>query len=281
MPRRLVAIVMIVSAGMLAIGTLRDPKAASATVSPPAFGIVGVDGTHLAAERAAGVSTLLFEIRWSDYEPQQGIVDQAYLSAARSRLAAMRQAGFRVVLEAGLASTPTWVFALDGNTRFVNQYGDVYHGLSAGDPANGVFDSSVRSAQAGYIAQLAHDFGDVFDTIRVGGLEDDELRYPGPSYNGHSNSYWSFDADAQAASPVPGWRPGQAGTTQASSFLDYYLQGLTGYQNWLIGAYRSHFSAWLQVLYPSWGLRPPWPTRPGWSGRTTASTPCTRARPGT
>src|SRR5581483_5044840 len=121
-----------------------------------------------------------------------------------------------------------------------NQYGDVWHGGLSEDVPNAVFDPAVRDAEAAYIARVAADFGDAFWAIRAGGLLQDELRYPPAGDNGHANSYWAFDAAAQA-----------------SAFLDYYLNSLTGFQTWLVGTYRAHFrSAWLQLLKPSWGLRP-------------------------
>lgn len=53
-----------------------------------------------------------------------------------------------------------------------------------------------------------------FDSIRIGGGVQGELRYPPPLWNGHKNSYWAFDAYAQntVISGIPanlvGWRPG-------------------------------------------------------------------------
>jgi hypothetical protein len=161
------------------------------------------------------------------------------------------------VLDVGLQYPPGWVFNLDGNTRFVNQYGDAWHGPLSEDVPNAVFDGSVRNAEAAYIARVAADFGDNFYAVRAGGLLQNELRYPPNSANGHGNSYWAFDGNAQAHSPVAGWRPGQAGPAQAQAFIDYYLNSLTEFQNWLVATYRSHFpSAWMQLLKPSWGLRP-------------------------
>ncbi|HXA28166.1 MAG TPA: hypothetical protein VN193_05405, partial [Candidatus Angelobacter sp.] len=223
----------------------------------PFFGILGASGSHSGEEAAAGVSAVALELNWSAYQPAQGQVSSSYVSSVRSRLQQMRSAGLNVVLDAGLQYPPAWVFNVDANTRFVNQYGDVWHGSLSEDVPNAVFDQNVRNFEAAYIAQVAADLGDVFYAVRAGGLLQDELRYPSQSYNGHSNSYWAFDANAQAHSPVPGWIPGQTDTTKAGSFLNYYLQSITDFSNWLVSTYRAHFpSPWLQVLYPSWGLRP-------------------------
>jgi len=240
------------------------PAAPAATPPAPAppggqmwFGVLQATAPRAGQERAAGVTVGELELNWSSYEPAPGQFDGGYVAQQVARMNALRSAGLAVVLDVGMQYPPGWVFGLDGSTRFVNQYGDVWHGGLSEDVPNAVFDPAVRDAEAAYIARVAADFGDAFWAIRAGGLLQDELRYPPAGDNGHANSYWAFDAAAQAHSPVPGWRPGQAGTAQASAFLDYYLNSLTGFQTWLVGTYRAHFrSAWLQLLKPSWGLRP-------------------------
>jgi hypothetical protein len=228
------------------------------TSSGPWYGVLQATPGRAGQESAAGVTVGELELNWGAYEPSPGVFNASYAQQQRSNLAGLRSAGLQVVLDVGLQYPPSWVFGLDGNTRFVNQYGDVWHGGVSEDVANAVFDSNVRNAQAAYIAHVAADLGaNNFYAVRAGGLLQDELRYPPATYNGHANSYWAFDAAALAHSPVPAWRPGQSGTSQASSFLNWYLQSLTDFQNWLIGTYRASFPAqWLQLLKPSWGLRP-------------------------
>jgi len=232
--------------------------------SAPFYGVLQASGSHATDEAAAGISVAAMELNWGAYQPAPGQVSSSYVSSMRTRLQQLKAAGLSVVLDVGMQYPPSWIWTVDGNTRFVDQYGDVWHGNSSTDVPNAVFDQTVRNYEAAYIAQVAADFGDVFYAIRAGGLLQDELRYPDASYNGHTNCYWAFDANAQAHSPVPGWIPGQAGSTQASQFLNYYLQSITDFSNWLVSTYRAHFpSPWIQVLYPSWGLRP---------GDTTAAT---------
>jgi hypothetical protein len=229
----------------------------ASAAAAPWFGVLDAKGAHAVEERSAGVSVAALEMNWGAYQPGPGQVDSGYVSTLRGRLNQLRSAGLNVVLDVGMQYPPAWIFTVDGNTRFVNQYGDVWRAGQSEDVPNAVFDQTVRNYQAAYIAQVAADFGDVFYAVRSGGLLQDELRYPDPNYNGHTNSYWAFDGAAQAQSPVPGWRPGQPDSGRARTFLDWYLQSLTDYSNWLIGTYRSHFpSPWIQVLYPSWGLRP-------------------------
>ena len=238
-----------------ALGPLHATTARAATA--PFFGVLEASGSHATDEAAAGISVAELALNWSAYQPAPGQVSGSYVTSMRNRLQQLRSAGLNVVLDVGMQYPPAWIFSVDANTRFVNQYGDVWHSSLSQDVPNSVFDQNVRNYQAAYIAQVAADFGDVFYAVRAGGLLQDELRYPDASYNGHSNCYWAFDAGAQSQSPVPGWVPGQPDSTNAGQFLNWYLQSITDYSNWLVSTYRSHFpSPWLQVLYPSWGLRP-------------------------
>lgn len=225
----------------------------------PWFGVLQPTDDRLEQVRDAGVTVATLEIGWKHYEPSQGSWNAHYLAEVRERYARLRSAGFRVILDPGLQYPPAWVFELDGATRFVNQHGDVWTGSLGEDVPNAVFNPAVRKAQAAYIARLGADLSDLeLLGIRASGLLYSELRYPEPDYNGHTNSYWAFDAHAQASSPVPGWRPGDPGTTQAAEFLDWYLGSLSDYGVWLVQRYRSAFGPGpdIQVLQGSWGVRP-------------------------
>lgn len=223
----------------------------------PWFGVLQASGDYLAEEARAGVTVLALELAWDRYEPERGQFDQGYIAEQRAKLERFCRSGFDVVLAAGLHYAPRWVFALDGDTYYVNQYGDRFMPAQREDRVpNAVFNPAVRQAQADYLARVRADLCDCFYAIRVGAGQAGEVLYPSAVHNGHPNSFWVYDRLAQADSPVPGWRPGQPDQTQARQFWDYYVGRLVGYQNWLIATYRSHFSSWLEPLYPGWGLRP-------------------------
>jgi Beta-galactosidase len=221
------------------------------------FGVLQSSGDFLREQARAGITLLTLELAWDRYEPQRGRFDASYVAEQRAKLESFCRAGFDVVLGAGLNHAPNWVFALDADAYYVNQYGDRFTPPEREDRVpNAVFDPAVRQAQAQYLARVRADFCDCFYAIRVGAGQDGEVIYPSAVFKGHGNSFWVYDRRAQADSPVPGWRPGQPGQTEARQFWDYYIGRLVAYQNWLIGVYRSHFSSWLEPLYPGWGLRP-------------------------
>jgi hypothetical protein len=205
----------------------------------------------------SGIGVATLEIGWQDYEPGNGVWNTSYIQQQVQKANAFRAAGMRVALSPGLQFPASWVFGLDANTSYVNQYGDRFSSGSVGmNVANAVFDANVRNAQATYIARIAQDFGNNFTFIRIGGGWYGELHYPPANFNGHTNSYWAFDPNAQAGSPVKGWVPGQCCAAQAQQFYSYYSQSLINYENWQIQTFRSHFSAQIEILFAGWGLRP-------------------------
>ena len=264
-------IVLIVAAGcrVPAVPGSRAVKPPQATSPPvtecverrnapnPWFGVLQASGRHLASESQAGLSLLSLELNWDQYEPEQGKFDGSYIEEQRQKLRAFCRAGFAVVLSTGLSHPPSWVFKLDPNTYYVNQYGDRFDPSDSGKKsANAVFNPSVRQAQATYLARVAADLGDSFYAIRVGGGPYGELHYPFADYNGHGDSYWAYDANAQKDSPVPGWKPGQGSQADARRFWDYYASKLRDYETWQVETYRRSFSGWLEMLFPGWGIRP-------------------------
>ena len=84
------------------------------------------------------------------------------------------------------------------------------------------------------------------------------MRYPLPDDNGHTNSYWAYDASTQAAlSPsVQGWTPGTGTAAQAQTFLAAYNQNIVNYGVWLNGQLENDFNTKELVLLPGWGERP-------------------------
>lgn len=217
-----------------------------------------VDPSKFAVERQAGINTRLFELSWSSYESAgDGIWNGNYITNKKAELAAIRSAGFKVILSMGVQTAPSYIFNLP-NALYVDQYGLTYTEASHGHGrANAVWNPSIRSKMSRYIARVLADFGTDFYAIRVGGSRYGELGYPVNTWNGRVNTYWAYDANAQASCPVPGWKPGQASPNgEARKFADWYMNKLTEFQNWQIAQVRAGYPGRIMVLYPSWGIRP-------------------------
>jgi Beta-galactosidase len=186
-----------------------------ATQSRFLFGVMNDDGKHYADEWSRGVRATTFELQWKRYEPQPGVYDAAYINSMKQLLAQLKAQGWYVQLVPGYQYAPDWVFTQYPDMYFVNQYGDPFSPADASMRViNAPFNPQARSLIAGYVARIFQDMGAQFDSVRVGGGVLGELRYPPPEWNGHSNSYWAFDAHAQtpAESGIPGqvvgWKPG-------------------------------------------------------------------------
>ena len=229
------------------------------TGKTPIIGVLGVSGNYFSQERAAGIGAVTINVGWNEAEPSQGTFSSAYLSSLQKEIAAARSAGLSVVLDPGLQYPPNWVFSLPGGTRFVDQYGDVFTGRedSGNNVVNGVTDLAVRVAEGSYLTWLGSQIqpGEIVG-IREGGGPLGELRYPSNDYDGHTNSFWAYDASTQAKSPVPGWTPGTGSAVQARAFLDAYNAALDSYGRWLNGELGADFATKVLVLLPGWGERP-------------------------
>ena len=187
------------------------------------FGVVSDDGAHYADLWSKGVRATTFEFQWKEYEPQEGVFNQAYIDHMKQMLADLNNRGWYIQMIPGFHYAPDWVYTNYPSVFFVNQYGELY----SPDPVilgdfrviNAPFNPQARSLIAGYIGRIFQDFNQSnpayhFDSVRIGGGVQGELRYPPSTWNGHTNAYWAFDTSAQnsAVSAIPtnivGWRPG-------------------------------------------------------------------------
>ncbi|HUC20499.1 MAG TPA: hypothetical protein VMR98_03345 [Candidatus Polarisedimenticolaceae bacterium] len=217
---------------------------------------------------AAGVRVVTLEAGWDEYEPSPGNFNTAYAAGLQKQLAAFRSRGMLVVLDPGLQYAPQWVLN-EPNGRYVNQYGDAYIDTALGrNIANLVFNQRQRDYADNYLRRIMSDLGggNIY-AVRLGGVWNNELQYPQQNWNGHTNSYWGYDAMAQGhvpglaygmpVSPVPGWIPGtpSANHSSAAAFTAWYFASLKNYHDWQIGTLRKYYPGNLLMLYPSWGVR--------------------------
>lgn len=238
-----------------------QPTAASATPALQ-WGLIGNRVDRTAEERAAGLSFKVVRLSWKDFEPSDGVRSASYVEAKRREIAALAADGMRVVLDLGLHDTPQWLHNYS-NSYLVNQYGERWTSATDGDlaidksDANLIFNAELRKRAARYTADALGLFGAGAMAVRIGGGRYNELGYPAARTAAHANTYWAYDALAQAGSPVPGWKPGSPSANgEAGRFLEYYLGALEKFQRWQIATARRAFAGPLIVLHPSWGLRP-------------------------
>jgi hypothetical protein len=189
------------------------------------FGAINDSGQHFDDEWAHGVRATTLELQWKRYEPQEGVYDRAYITQMQNRLRALKAQGWYVQLIPGYQYTPDWVFTKYADMYYVNQYGEAYapDAAAQGDfrVINAPFNPQARALISNYLDHIftqsfpQNDPSLRFDSVRIGGGVQGEVRYPPADWNGHPNSFWAFDAYAQdpgqiAAIPpdVVGWRPG-------------------------------------------------------------------------
>ena len=253
------ALTLVVTAVALVVGAA--PVRPAGAASTPILGVLGASGNYLTQEKSAGIGAVTVQVGWDSAEATQGTFSSSYMQQVQAKISAARSAGLSVVLDPGLQYPPAWVFSLPGGTRFVDQFGDVYSGAqsSGNNAANGITDLAVRAAEGTYLDWLGSQIqpGEIV-AVREGGGPLGELRYPLPTYDGHTTSFWGYDASTQAALPpaVQGWVPGTGTTAQAQTFLSAYNQDIVGYGTWLNGRLGADFATKVLILLPGWGQRP-------------------------
>jgi glycosyl hydrolase family 42 (putative beta-galactosidase) len=222
------------------------------TTSSPVWGMAGgYTSSQLSTLSGRGIRLGLVEMSWARAEPQEGVWDETYFQSVRNQISAMKVLGFRIVLNYGMHHAPSWLLSMP-NARFVNQYGDIYTGS---DEANLVFAKALRSYAEVYTSKVFAELGTDFFAVRVGGGHWGELQYPGQKDAAGKWEWWAFDGAATAQTPAPGYVPCSGDPTKAGTFLNWYLDALTNFQNWQIATVRKSYSGAIAVLYASWGMR--------------------------
>jgi hypothetical protein len=242
----------------------RKVQAARTTLSS-VVGVLGSDARTAPDLAVEGLTSVTLQVAWDAAQPVAGRgLDADYVNQLRARISAYQAQGLSVVLDTGLQYAPAWVLNLP-DARFVDQFGTAHEATteSGENVPDAVWNPRVRSAQSAYLAALAGALGrGTFSAVRVGGLLTGELRMPRDAHAAidattGTGSWWSFSRNAQASSPVPGYRPGisKRDSVKDARFLEHYLASLAAYQDFLVAATSAVFSGDLLVMYPSYGVR--------------------------
>lgn len=223
---------------------------------PVRFGVLGstCDAQRVGPLTGAGVTLAQITIRWSDFEPEPGVVNPEYRDEVDATIRRCRDAGLGIVLSPGLQGVPAWVTALPG-AAYRDQAG---RPGSAAVP-NLAFSQAAREATADYLGEIARTWPlETFAAIRVGTGDNGELGYPtrpgDPGGESTPNAYWAFDDAAQqgvglaagaAVSPMPGWSPGDAewngapvDAKQVREWFGWYSSSIAGAARWQIDTLR-------------------------------------------
>ncbi|MEV6327773.1 beta-galactosidase [Streptomyces sp. NPDC051909] len=254
----LASAVVLFSLVAAAFGTLRRD---GPPPGPHLFGTLQTAPERAAEEYAQGLRVAHLQVDWSRFEPERGVYDDAYAREVRGRLRAFLDAGLKVEAGLGLNHPPRWLASAHPESVWVNQFGE----RSTAVP-NVVFSDPVRGEVAAYVARVRERIGlDRVWTVRLGIDENGEFAYPRALSGGRdTGEFWAYDRHAQAASPYPGWRPGERTyrgapftEDQVARWYDWYLNSLADAVNWEIEllAGLGHHGR-VKVLVPGAGFYP-------------------------
>jgi len=227
---------------------------ASAATTPTYLGTLSTKPEQAQTESNAGIKIAMVELSWAKYETAPGVFDKNYENIIKWRVNSLKAAGMKITLGLGLHYTPQWIKDLP-NGKFIAQDGTV------SSEANVVFNQTIRTYAEEYFARAdtALRFED-FWSVRVNSGARSEVMFPS------GGKYWAFDTNAQngpakpptmATNPLPGWKPGTTGKTQAqvTSWLNWYVGALADVARWQATAVRNlGFTGYIEVLTPGIGV---------------------------
>ena len=216
-----------------------------------------IDVTLLQQQYDAGVRVRLLQLGWNVLQPSGPSTWSVGTAAAfQQRIDAFvsNNPDVQIVLDFGVQYPPSWVAQID---PLVDQYGTVWQASSSSRGGVNVYWSpTVRQHLADYIARVftSLDFHDRLWAVRVG-MYQGELLYPHQSNSGKNLSFWAFDSNAQAQSPVPGWKPGEPSPNgEARAFYYWYVDNLVGTFNFFLSEIRKHYSGYVAPVTPGIGI---------------------------
>ncbi len=246
------------------------PAARHARDAAPAnlllFGVAG-QGSYgqplnpglLQQEYADGIHLRLLELDWYDLQPNgPGQWSAAHAALVQQRIDTLAAVGsdVRFTLDLGIEYAPDWAANLD---RLVDQYGNQWQpGIGNGGGVNVYWSPTLRADVRSYIQQVFTnlDFHGRLWAVRIGPFLG-ELLYPQLQHGSGTESFWAYDATAQAQSPVPGWHPGQPSPNgEAERFYNWYVDNLAGTYNFMLTEIRHYFAGYVAPVTPGAGMTP-------------------------
>jgi hypothetical protein len=250
------------------------------TANGSIFSTLGLSYAGVAKkEHDAGVAIAQVTIAWKDYEISDGAFDENLMTSITNKINIFLQAGQKVDVQLAIHYVPSWVMHIP-DAYYINQYGVTPPQTDGYDDPNYVFNATVRQKVQDFeihaLQQLNVQvgFNHIWD-FRVDGGDGGEAGYgPSDDGQGHTNSYWAYDANAQgmgnnlplgvSKTPFPGWHPGQTTyhgqpftISQVQQWYDWYFNSRMNYYNWQVDLYRNAgFGHYLTFETPGFGTRP-------------------------
>lgn len=220
--------------------------------------------THLGALRAAGLSTIMLEMRWDLAQPSSSAaLDGTYITTVLSWITAAESAGFtgQITLSLGAHYQPSWLTSLSA-IKFIGEDGTVSTNVDT------VWTQTAWNYYANFLTLLAAAINlNRFARVRVTSGPDGEFLFPSdPSrkwqmYGGAPQSGTDLIAD-QVKTPFPGWvigssNNGVTNSTQVAAVLDWYENSLVTCAQRTMALYRTlGWRGKFKVLISGQGLRP-------------------------
>lgn len=216
-----------------------------------------IDTTLLQQQYDAGVRLRLLQLGWNVLQPGgPGTWSAGTASSFQQRIDAFvaTNPDVQIVLDLGVQYPPSWAAQVD---PLVDQYGTTWQASSSSRGGVNVYwSTAVRQYAADYVARVFSglNFRGRLWAVRVG-MYQGELLYPHQSNSGKNLSFWAFDSNAQAQSPVPGWKPGDASPNgEARIFYYWYVDNLVGTFNFFLAEVRKHYSGYVAPVTPGIGI---------------------------
>ena len=250
------------------------------TANGSIFNTLGLSYADVAKkEHAAGVAVAQVTLAWKDYETSDEIFNENIMASVANNIHIFLQAGQKVDVQLAIHYVPTWVMQIS-DAYYVNQYGATAPQAYNYDDPNYVFNATVRQKVQDFEIHALHQLNarvglhNIWD-FRVDGGDGGEASYgPSDDGQGHTNSYWAYDSNAQgignnlpsgvSKTPFPGWHPGQRTFNgrpftifQVQQWYDWYFHSRMNYYNWQVALYQNAgFNHYLTFETPGFGTRP-------------------------
>lgn len=85
----------------------QDPNTATAANHTPWFGVLQPNEERAHSTRNAGISVASLEIGWDAWAPTKGNTSPAYVDQVKRKYNALNEAGYEIILDAGLQYPPS------------------------------------------------------------------------------------------------------------------------------------------------------------------------------